>query len=89
MKAGYYFSSVAIGKPEPEVHKASHCGNKQRWRSHAAITLLLLVSSSYIWVLFFTHITFMMNRTFSVTPMVKLKHQPSKNISKSKNNKDH
>ena len=30
---------VAIGKPEPRVRKASHCGSKQQQRSHAMITL--------------------------------------------------
>jgi len=30
---------VAIGKPERQVHKASHCARKQQERPHAAITL--------------------------------------------------
>jgi len=40
---------VAIGKPERNVRKASHCGSKQQQRSCAAITLLLLVRATYIW----------------------------------------
>jgi len=24
---------VAVGKPERQVRKASHCGSKQQWRS--------------------------------------------------------
>jgi len=31
--------SVAIGKPEQKVRKASHCGSKKQSRSFAAITL--------------------------------------------------
>jgi len=42
-------SLVAIGKPELHVHKASHCGSKQKYSSHAAITLLLLVCATYTW----------------------------------------
>ena len=41
--------SVAIGKPEWHVRKASYNGSKQQWRSHAAITLLLLVHGTYKW----------------------------------------
>ena len=36
--------------------------------SHAMITLLLLVRATYIWVLFFTHIPFVVNHTFDATP---------------------
>jgi len=39
---------VAIGKPKWQAHKASHCGSKQQQRSHAAITLLLLVRATHI-----------------------------------------
>jgi len=42
-------SRVAIGKPERQVRKASRCGSKQQYRSHAAITPLLLVRATYIW----------------------------------------
>jgi len=31
------------------------------------ITLLLLVHATYIWVLFFMHIPFVVNRTFNTT----------------------
>jgi len=41
--------TVAIGKPERQVRKASHWGSKQQESSHAAITLLLLVRATYIW----------------------------------------
>jgi len=30
---------VAIGKPDRQVRKASHCGSKQQYRSHAMIIL--------------------------------------------------
>ena len=40
---------VAIGKPERQVRKASNCGGKQQYRSHAMITILLLVRAPYIW----------------------------------------
>jgi len=32
------------------------------------ITLLLLVRATYIWVLFFTHIPFVVNHTFDAIP---------------------
>jgi len=59
--------SVAIGKPERQVRKASHCGIKQQCRSPDEITLLLLVRATYIWVLFFAYIPFVVNRAFNVT----------------------
>jgi len=31
--------TVAIGKPERQARKASHCSSKQQQRSHAVITL--------------------------------------------------
>jgi len=67
-------SIVAIGKPERQVRKASHCGSKQQQRSHAMITLLLLVCTTYVWVLFFAHIPFVVNRTFNATPIERLQH---------------
>jgi len=36
--------------------------------SSIEITLLLLVRATYIWVLFFTHIPFVVNRTSNATP---------------------
>jgi len=41
--------SVAIGNPERHMRKASHCGSKQQWSSHAKITLLLLVRAIYMY----------------------------------------
>jgi len=38
------------------------------------ITLLLLVCATYIWVLFFTHILFVVNHTMNATPTEKLQH---------------
>jgi len=38
------------------------------------ITLLLLVHTTYIWVLFLTHIPFVVNRTFNATPTERLQH---------------
>ena len=63
---------VAIGKPERQVLKASHCGNKQQWGSHAMIILLLLVRATYIWVLFFALIPFVVNHTFNAMPTERL-----------------
>jgi len=40
---------VAIGNPERHERKASHCGSKQQKRSHAIITLLLLVHTTYMY----------------------------------------
>jgi len=38
------------------------------------ITLLLLVRATYIWVLFFAHIPFVVNHTFNATPTERLQH---------------
>ena len=40
-------STVAIGKLEQQVSKASHCGSKQQQRSPDEINLLLLVCATY------------------------------------------
>jgi len=56
---------------ERHMRKASHCGSKQQQRSHDMITLLLLVRATYTWALFFTHIPFVVNRTFNATPTEK------------------
>ena len=64
--------TVAIGKPEWQVRKASHCGSKQQQWSHATITLLLLVRATYLWVLFFAHIPFVVNHTFNATTTERL-----------------
>jgi len=58
------------------VRKASHCGSKQQSRLPNYITLLLLVRTTYIWVLFFAHIPFVVNRTFSATPAERLQQHP-------------
>jgi len=39
------------------------------------ITLLLLVRATYIWVLFFTHIPFVLNHTFNATPAERLQQR--------------
>jgi len=59
------FCIVAIGKPERQVRKASHCGSKQQQRSHAMITVSLLVRAAYIWVLLFAYIPFVVTRAFN------------------------
>jgi len=38
------------------------------------ITLSLLLCATYIWVLFFTHIPFVVNRTMNATPTDRLQH---------------
>jgi len=63
---------VAIGKPERQVRKASHCGSKRQQRWYAAIIVLLPVCATYIWVLFFVNIPFVVNRTFNTTPKERL-----------------
>jgi len=40
------------------------------------ITLLLLVYATYVWVLFFTHILFVTNRTFNATQTEKWQQHP-------------
>jgi len=66
--------SVAIHKPKRQVRKAPHCGSKQQQRSHAIITALLLVRATNIWLLFFAHIPFVVNRTFNATSTERLQH---------------
>jgi len=47
---GHYFQSykcsgsISIGNPERHMCKALHCGNKQQWRSCAAISLTIACS---------------------------------------------
>ena len=65
---------IAIGNPEQHVRKASHCGRKQQWRSCSQSLLLLLARASYIMVLFFTHILFVVNHTINATPPERLQH---------------
>jgi len=62
-----------IGKLERHVRKASHCDSKQQQISFDEITLLL-VRATYIWVLFFAHIPFVVNRTFNATPTERLQN---------------
>jgi len=59
---------VAIRKPELQVLKASHCGSNKAtmeitWRDHS----IIVCSPIHIWVLFFAHISFVVNRTFTTT----------------------
>jgi len=68
-------TSDAIGKLVRQVRKASHCGSKQQQRSPDEVTLLLLVRTTFIWMLFFAHIPFAVNRTCNVTPAERLQHQ--------------
>jgi len=55
---------VAIRKPE-QVRKASHCGSKQQERLHDHS---IIACSRHIYMLFFTHIPFMVNHAFSTMP---------------------
>jgi len=58
-----------------QVRKASHCGSKQQQksvRSPDKVTLLLLVRATYLSVLFFAHIPFVVNRTFNATSTERL-----------------
>jgi len=56
---------VVIGKAEQQARKASHCHTKQQQRSHVMLILFLLVRAT--WVLFFTHIPFVVNHIFTTT----------------------
>jgi len=42
------------------------------------VTILLLVRATYIRVLFFAHIPFLVNRTFNATPIEVLQHLTTK-----------
>jgi len=44
-------------------------------RVHRLRSLLLLVRTTYIWVLFFACIAFMVNNAFSAMPVERLQHQ--------------
>jgi len=63
---------VAIGNPERHVHKASHRGSKQQQRSCSQSLLLLLARATYTMVLFFTHISVVLNHTINTTPPERL-----------------
>jgi len=68
---------VVIGKPRRQVCKASHCGgSKQQQRSHIVIILFMFATHIQysIWVLFFTYILFVANRTFNTTLSEWLQH---------------
>jgi len=68
--------AVAIRKPEQQVHKASHYGSKQQWRWCTAFLLLLPVHATYIQVLFFAHIPFVVDPTFNAMPTERLQQHP-------------
>jgi len=63
---------IAIGNPERHVRKASHRGCKQQLRSCSQSPLLLLARATYIMVLCFTHIPFVVNHTINATPLERL-----------------
>ena len=44
-------------------------------RDHLSRSLYLLVCATYIWVIFFAHILFVVNRTFNATPTERLQHE--------------
>jgi len=48
------------------------CGSKQQQRSPNKITLLLLVRITYVCLLLFTYIPFVVNGTFNATPTERL-----------------
>ena len=68
--------AVAIRKPEQQVHKASHYGSKQQWRWCTAFLLLLPARATYIQVLFFAHIPFVVDPTFNAMPTERLQQHP-------------
>jgi len=72
----YYVTVVAIGNPERHVRNASHRGSKQQYRSCSQSHLLLLARATYIMVLFFTHIPFVVNHTINTTPPERLQQHP-------------
>ena len=65
---------AVIGKAEQQVRKASHCGSKQHLLSHIVLILFLPVCATYTWVLFFTHIPFVVNCTFNMLLTDRLQH---------------
>ena len=69
-------SSVAIGNPERQVRKPSYHGSKQQQRSCSQSLLLLLARATYIMVLFFTHIPFVVNHTINATTPERLQQHP-------------
>jgi len=52
-----------------EKHDVAASNNRD---THAMITLLLLVPTSYVWVLLFMHIPVMVYRAFNAMPTKKL-----------------
>ena len=54
------------------MRNASHRGSKQQYRSCSQSLLLLLARATYIMVLFFKHIPFVVNHTINATPPERL-----------------
>ena len=73
---------VAIGNPERHVRKASHRGSKQQQRSCSQSLLLLFARATYMMVLFFTHILFVVNHTINATPPERLQHHEDMTVNK-------
>jgi len=61
-----------IGKAEQQVCKAINCRTKQPQRSHVVLILFLLVRATC--VVFFMHMPFVMNRSFTTRLTEKLQH---------------
>jgi len=58
-----------------EIQSTVRQVRKHCYRSLTNITLLLLVHATYIWVLFFAYIPFVVNCTFNATPTQRLQLQ--------------
>jgi len=69
----------AIGKPDQQVRKASHCGSKLQWWTHAMVNSnIACLCHIFLWLLFFAHIPFVVNRTFIATPTERLQQKELK-----------
>jgi len=61
-------AAAAIRVPEQQVYKAHTVAPSNNKEITPRVTPLLRVHTSYIWVQFFAHITFVVNHTINVTP---------------------
>jgi len=62
--------------PKRHVRRALHHGSIQQQTSCSQSLLLLLARATYVMVLFFTHILFVVNHTVNASPPERLQQHP-------------
>jgi len=69
--------TIAIGNPEQHVRKASTVAASDNWDHASQSLFLLLPRATYIMVLFFKQIPFVVNHTINAMPRERLQKHPS------------